>query len=263
MQKVSIKIHIPKKAAVEARSIIYGDTEFEPTVEQMAELGSGDAAALLHFEGADARERLQLRGYSPDLWPLIKEALRNYVTECAVTAQKRADRASARIGLFNWLCANPHLQAPAVAAAMKDYDVSSRYVFELGRQIAEIDTQLGGMKPPLITCYEQLQKNTQIEKRDNPSLFALTLATRLVVAVATDYRAAELPGQPPTLAPDTSVSVSPVSRLTTADGQHQTVVIATVAHPATPYSVAIVWSAEDNRGLSGAIQELRDPGPEV
>ncbi len=259
MQTVTIKIHVPRAAAITAGHIAYGDTTYELSPEQLGELNGYELSALLRFEGSAAIERLQVEGYSAEPWPFIKQALAETVAENERAKERRAARDLAEAELKRWARNGP--PAPSTLPRRKitrlaenDYDVGSAYVFALAQSLADIDPQLGGMTPPIVTCTEQFDKNACLEDRGNPSLFALTLESRVRLQVAVLASAC---------APGTKIAVPQVQRLMPKHGQRQTVVVARVSHPATGYGATVVWSAEDNRALPGEVQELRDPGPEV
>ncbi len=258
MNKISINIHVPRAAAVSAGVALYGDTSYEPTSDELGQLSTLEATALLKFEGEDASERLQLAGYAPELWPLIKEALAGVVLGFAERQKRNAEKAGARMHLFEWAI-NQDLMPALNQAARQHYDVSSRYVFELAKMIAGIDLQLRGVPAPIVTCTEQLEKNASFEQRPSPSLYAMTLETRLRVEVGLlMYKAGDL-----LVASGTVVLVSPVMRLSPTHDEKQTVVMAKIGHPSTSYGATVIWSAEDDRLLGPAVQELRDPGPEL
>lgn len=252
MNKISINIHVPKAAAIAGGIALWGDSTFEPSADQIGELSTLQATELLRFEGDDAKERLQLERYDADMWPIIKDALAKAVVDAQDRAAARAEKAKARIELQKW-AANQD-QFPAVReAARLEYDVGTRYVYEVGQKIAAFDVGLNGLKTALITCTEQLAKNATFEPRPSPSLFALTIESRLRTLVGIDR---EL------FAPGTTIDVSGVQRLTPVHGLRQTVVTVAVAHLASNVGVTVIWSAEDHRALDPSMQELRYTGPE-
>ncbi len=260
MQRITIHITVPKSAAMAAGAALYGDTTFEPSEDQIAQLSTLEAAALLAYEGTEAKEKLPILGYAPDLWPYIKSALAKAAAERVERILLNAERARARIELFDW-AVEQDLMPALCEAAKRDYDISTRYVFELAKLIAGVDLQLIGLAPPIITCAEQLEKNATHETRPSPSLYALTLESRLQLEVV------QLLHDPidkkPAVAPGTVVKIESISRLMPNHGDPQTVMMVRVSHPATGYGATVIWSAEDHRELVGAVQELRDPGPEA
>lgn len=253
MQPIKIKIYVPRDIAVAAKSALYGETTYELSSEELGELTTLEATELLRFEGNDAEERLQLTGYDGDLWPLVKKALSQVVIDQVLATERRMARAVARIDLQRWAVNQTYFGKLSEQARLQ-YDVGSAYVFAVAQNLAHLDLHLVGTKPAIVTCTEQLDRNATFEQRGNPSLFALTIESRLRVEAKLLMAVC---------APGTDLEVTRIARLTPSYGDPQTVVLARVGHPATGYGATVVWSAEDHRLLPVAVQELRDPGPEV
>ncbi len=250
MNKITINVHVPKAAAIASKSALWGDTTYEPSPEEIGELTTEQATMLLHYEGEGA-QRLQLESYSPEFWPLMKAALSKAIVEACERALQRAEKSSARIKLHTWACSQTLF--PALReAALRDYDIGTRYVFELGRLLADADLELNGRTPSIITCTEQLATNVKIEPRQSPSLYSMTLESRLKVVLGHTE-----------VAPGTVVELSGVARMTPTHGERQTVITATIAHPAAGVGVTVIWSAEDHRTIGQSIAELRYEGPEA
>lgn len=254
MQTITINVHVPRAVAVAAGHSAYGDTTYELSSEEIGELSTAELTALLRFEGAESAERLVLASYSPAPWKQIREALAEIVTDQVLVDERRAARDLAEADLKHW-ARGQRFFGKLQHLADLNYDVGSAYVFALAQVLANIDMQLSGLEPAIVTCTEQLDKNVTFEVRAAPSLFALTLESRARAEMTLLSQG--------TTAPGTLIEVPPIQRVLPKHGNRQTVLLARISHPATGYGSTVIWSAEDNRDLPGEVAELRDPGPEA